>query len=124
MPKKEKTSQDKTKVEDTHSTLNCDVDNGQRDPIDVLEQKNLKTKELTNSSVTREKQYFRINIFQNKIYFRINFFDNNFPFREKKQNKTRYTVRGTISSKVPRTLQRSSHVLLRIKSDDALLVGL
>ena len=37
VPKKEEATQDKAKVEDTHSTLDCEVDNGQGDPVNVLE---------------------------------------------------------------------------------------
>lgn len=44
MPQEEETPQYKTKVEDTDSALNRDVNNGQSDPVHVLKYNHLKIK--------------------------------------------------------------------------------
>jgi len=49
MPQEEEAPQDETKVEDTDSTLDSDVNNGQSDPVHVLKYKNLKIKNSPKS---------------------------------------------------------------------------
>ena len=44
MPQEEKTPKNKTKVEDTLRTLNCYVNNGQGQPVHVLERDGLEKK--------------------------------------------------------------------------------
>jgi len=52
MPQEEEAPQDETKVEDTDSTLDSDVNNGQSDPVHVLKYKNLE--EVQPSDIPHE----------------------------------------------------------------------
>lgn len=47
MPEEEETSKYKTKVENADCALNCDIHNGQRYPVDMLKDENLKNTEGT-----------------------------------------------------------------------------
>ena len=52
MPEEEETAKYETKVENTDCALNCDIHNGQRYPVDMLKDENLKNTEGTYNTIS------------------------------------------------------------------------